>query len=84
MTVEEIVENIMKNVDVSKSGYIDYSEFVAASLSKRKFFSQERLKIAFDMFDKDGDNSITIEELKIIFNKGCFAKIDDVKMVRRR
>lgn len=75
--VEDIVDSIMSNVDVGKSGVINYSEFVAASMSKKKFFSDERLKTAFQMFDQDADGFISVEELRSVFNKGCFANIDD-------
>jgi calcium-dependent protein kinase len=54
----------MQSVDINGSGYIDYSEFVAACVDKRKFFSEDRLKTAFGMFDSDDDGFIGIDELR--------------------
>jgi calcium-dependent protein kinase len=67
----------MKNADKSSSGHINYSEFVTASISKRKFFSEDRLTMAFKLFDSDNKGYIGVEELKKIFSSGVFQKIDE-------
>lgn len=46
------VDNIMKVVDTNNSGEIDYSEFVTASINRKKLLSKEKLEIVFKMFDK--------------------------------
>jgi len=74
---EEIVRTIMKHADKSSSGFINYSEFVTASISKRKFFSEERLQLAFKLFDKENKGHIGVKELKQIFNSGVFQNIDE-------
>lgn len=74
---EVIVDNILANADKTGSGIINYTEFVTASISKRKFFSEERLTTAFKMFDSEDKGYIGVEELKGIFNNGAFSKIDD-------
>ena len=72
LEAEEIVETIMKNSDKNKSGYINYSEFVTATISKRKFFSEERLTMAFKLFDTEGKGFIGVTDLKNIFKSGAF------------
>lgn len=72
LEAEEIVETIMKNADKSKSGFINYSEFVTATISKRKFFSEERLTLAFKLFDTEGKGYIGVSDLKNIFKSGAF------------
>ena len=52
------VERIMKNCDIDKNGWIDYSAFIAVSIDKRKLLSKERLKAAFSIFDKVSASSI--------------------------
>ena len=52
-TAAEIeVERIMKNCDIDRNGHIDYSEFINATIDKRKLLSKERLKAAFQLFDR--------------------------------
>lgn len=47
-TAAEIeVERIMQAADLDKNGHIDYSEFINATIDKRKLLSKERLKTAF-------------------------------------
>lgn len=46
------VERIMKNCDTDNNGHIDYSEFIAATIDKRKLLSKERLRHAFNIFDR--------------------------------
>ncbi len=52
------------SVDTDKSGYIEYSEFVMATINEKKLLSTERLKSAFKMFDKDNSETITPAEIK--------------------
>ncbi len=49
---EAEVNRIMAMVDLDKSGEIDYSEFIAATLDRKEMMSKERLDQAFNMFDK--------------------------------
>ena len=46
------VEVIMSNVDVDHNGYIDYSEFLVASMSKKQLLSKGNLQKAFNLFDR--------------------------------
>ncbi|CAG9334218.1 unnamed protein product [Blepharisma stoltei] len=63
------VERIMSQVDTDKSGEIDYTEFIAATLNKNRLLSRERLEAAFRAFDLDNSGTITAEELKVILGK---------------
>jgi len=49
---EEEVEKIMENIDIDGNGFIDLTEFVIATISKKNLLSRERLVSAFNMFDK--------------------------------
>ena len=49
---ESKLDAIMENLDIDNSGFIDYTEFVIASMNKKKVLSKHNLEIAFDMFDK--------------------------------
>ena len=42
----------MTAADIDKNGHIDYSEFIAATTDKRRLLSKERLKAAFQLFDR--------------------------------
>ncbi len=64
---EEEVETIFNKMDNDKNGYIEYQEFIIASIDKSIFLKEENLKFAFKFFDKDGSGNITIDELKKVF-----------------
>ena len=40
------------SIDIDKSGFIDYSEFVVAAMNEKSLLSNEKLMQAFKMFDK--------------------------------
>jgi calcium-dependent protein kinase len=61
---EREAQRIFDSVDFDNSGMIDYSEFVVATLDQRKLLNEDRLRQAFELFDKDGDGELTSEELK--------------------
>ncbi len=71
---------MIKRVDADGSGDINYSEFISTAVNLEKLFTGERLEKAFKVFDKDGDNSISIQEIKFLLDS---AKVIDEKMVQR-
>ena len=56
----------MDLVDSNKNGYIDYSEFLSAAMSKEIILDKERMESAFKAFDSDGSGGISSEELKLM------------------
>lgn len=64
------VDKVMKEVDTDNNGYINYSEFLKATLDIRKVMSSENLKAAFRMFDKDASGSISADELRKVLEGG--------------
>lgn len=54
------VERIMASVDIDKNGTIDYSEFISATINKTKLLTKDRLKTAFDHFDKNKSGFINL------------------------
>jgi calcium-dependent protein kinase len=67
---EEEAKEIFKKVDSDKSGYISYDEFIRACVDKKKILTEDRLEQAFKMFDKNGDGSISSNEIKSVLQNG--------------
>lgn len=67
--VEGEVKRIMGNVDIDKSGEIDYNEFIAATLNKNRLLCREKLEAAFRAFDLDGNGTISADELKGVLGR---------------
>lgn len=61
---DEEVETMFNAVDSDKSGFIDYTEFIVATVNQEDFMSNEFLQAAFKMFDKDGGGTISANEIK--------------------
>lgn len=60
---EDLVQNLAK-LDTDGSGSIDYTEFIAATMTNRQYMKKEVVWAAFRTFDKDGDGQITKAELR--------------------
>lgn len=67
---EKYIEKIMQEVDSDGNGYIDYNEFIKATISEKTLYSRENIKKTFDMFDLDGSSKISSAELQKIFSVG--------------
>ena len=67
---KEEVDRIMAEVDTDNNGYVDYTEFLKATLDQKMINSKGYLTRAFNMFDKDGNGSISASELKKILSGG--------------
>jgi len=60
------VERIMNEMDIDKNGSIDYNEFVIAATNRQKVLNKEKLEATFKIFDKDGNGSISLDEIRSI------------------
>ena len=67
---KEEVEKMFDAVDIDKSGFIDYSEFVIAAMNEKQLLTNEKLQSAFKMFDKDGSGLISAAEIKEVLGFG--------------
>jgi calcium-dependent protein kinase len=77
VSVNKLVDEILNNIDKSDKGFIDYTEYMTASLSKRRMFSEDRLIAAFELFDEKGQGYITVDDFKSLLNRGAFAQVDE-------
>jgi calcium-dependent protein kinase len=73
ITTEQLgfdLAEVLKSIDSNNSGVIDYTEFIAATLEKKKYLREDRLWSAFRVFDVDGNGLISKAELHKILNGG--------------
>jgi calcium-dependent protein kinase len=80
---EEDIVKMFNSVDTDASGFIDYSEFVVASISEKQMLSNEKLQAAFRMFDKDNSGSISSEEIKQVLGFGRALNEEQVEKIIR-
>lgn len=57
---------IMEECDTDGNGVIDYTEFLAATLDRRKVIKRDVCWNAFRVFDKDGSGTIDKDELMAV------------------
>ena len=62
-------EGLLRNIDSDNNGYITFEEFLIASVNKEKLLTEENLKMAFDVFDRDKNGGISHDELKYILGE---------------
>jgi len=60
------VDRIFELVDADHSKEIDFSEFVTATANRKLLLKDEKLKQAFNYFDKDKSGAIGMDEIKQI------------------
>ena len=77
---EQEVEEIIKKIDADNNGRINYTEFLMVAMNQEQMLTNQRLEAAFRMFDKNGDNEVSVDEIKIMFEH---IKSVDEKMILR-
>jgi calcium-dependent protein kinase len=58
---------IMAECDANLNGFIDYTEFLTATINWKQSISLQRLEAAFQAFDINGDGRIASDELQKMF-----------------
>lgn len=48
---ESEVEKIFEKMDVENTGFLDYSEFIVATMNRQQLLSKENLEATFSTFD---------------------------------
>ena len=60
---------MIKRVDTDGSGDIDYNEFLKGSVSNERLLTEQKLEAAFRLFDANGDNMISMQEIKAVLDQ---------------
>ena len=63
------LKQIFHDMDVSRSGEVEYNEFLAATLSTQKKLDKPSIKTAFQTLDRDGNGYVDVNDLKAILGK---------------
>ena len=63
------IHKIFKTLDINKNGNIDYTDFLASVINKKKILNEKEkeIQICFNCFDRDKSGKIKPFELKEIF-----------------
>lgn len=78
--IPENFTSVLRSLDSDGSGSIEYTEFLAATLSEAQSKCEHTCWTAFKVFDLDGDGKITQAELREVLKTGV-SGIDAQKMI---
>ena len=65
--IKKEIEDIFLLLDGANRGFIEYEEFLRATLDQKILLSDENLSYAFNFFDGDGCGKISVEKIKKFF-----------------
>eukprot|EP00397_Hematodinium_sp_SG-2012_P036451 GEMP01039354.1.p1 GENE.GEMP01039354.1~~GEMP01039354.1.p1 ORF type:complete len:520 (+),score=129.96 GEMP01039354.1:3-1562(+) len=66
---------LFEEIDTDGSGSIDYTEFLASSLDRKRYTQESVLWQAFKTFDVDGSGAISTGELQQVLNQESISKV---------
>ena len=65
--IKKEIDDIFLLLDGANRGFIEYEEFLRATLDQKILLSDENLVYAFNFFDKENTGKISVEKIKKIF-----------------
>jgi len=71
-SIKEEVERIFSTADRDGDGTLSFNEWQTAGANKNQVLQDQKLRQAFEMFDKDGSGQISREEVKVVLGTGKF------------
>ena len=66
---ESEVDKIMQKMDVENTGFLDYSEFIIATMNRQQLLSKENLEATFAAFDTKGKGMISVADIQAIIGE---------------
>lgn len=63
---DEEIDKMFQQINYAGTGAISYSEFCVAAMFEKNLLSDSKMQAAFQMFDKDGDGVISLENFKSV------------------
>ena len=63
---EQELKKLMDTLDNDGNGYIEYEEFLRATINMDTLLTETNLKMAFNFFDTDGSGKLSSDEIKNI------------------
>ena len=64
---DEKIKTFIEKVDINKTGYIEYSEYLTVNNIVNSDLNKKMLKEVFDFFDTTKNGTIDVEDLKLLF-----------------
>lgn len=68
--IRDIIQNIKGGLENSENIYLNYTEFISATLDLKTHFDRQKLWNLFKYFDTKNKNYVTAEDLKEIMARG--------------
>jgi calcium-dependent protein kinase len=72
------LNSVIESCDGDGNGFIDYTEFLAATINWKKVLNREKLEFVFRAFDKDANGTISVAELQEFFGDAGNSIEDEV------
>ena len=63
---------MFRSLDTDGDNKLSYSEFLTGATDMTQLINKKNLRVAFNLFDLDGDGKVTVEELAQRFVHGNF------------
>ncbi|KAM3145672.1 hypothetical protein pb186bvf_002218 [Paramecium bursaria] len=80
--VEE-VQQLFEKVDTNRNGFIDYNEFLLASVNLKKMLNVDKLKKLFNQLDKDHSGTLSKREILQLFRDLKLSKDKQAQIFRQ-